>query len=159
MALIKNLHLLDSFPEETLSKMEHAALQHHRYSNITFKIISKGNDGINIEIRQGKSPSENYFNAKRLVEITKETFGPLLADIKLKVGTQPYTPPVVDVVDPDWINKEMFQTGTKLKDIAKDTGIDYTNLSAMVNGKREISQVMKALFYFYFKAKSKGSNV
>lgn len=128
-------------------------MQQHRYASITFKIISVTDRGINVEIRQSKSAAENYFDAKRLVEIAHETWDPFVEGIKVMVGSQPYRRPPVDVVDHLWIHKEMVRTGTRIKDIAEDTGVDYTTLSALSNGDKPLSQGMKAMFYYYFMAK------
>jgi hypothetical protein len=64
-----------------------------------------------------------------------------------------YDRPPVDTVDAEWINKQMLATGTKLKDIASDTGLTYTHLSALSSGADPLSQPMKALFYYYFMCK------
>jgi hypothetical protein len=57
------------------------------------------------------------------------------------------------VVNSGWISNEMKKTDIRLKDIATDTGIDYSQLSGLITGNRELSQPMKALFYFYFQWK------
>lgn len=57
----------------------------------------------------------------------------------------------VNVVTPDWAQERMNQRKVNLKQLEKDTGIDRGNLSNWVNGKRPMSQPVKALFYYYFK--------
>jgi DNA-binding Xre family transcriptional regulator len=44
----------------------------------------------------------------------------------------------------------MLKKGVKFNDLVTDTGLDKTNISAWVNGKRDMSQIVKAMFYFYF---------
>jgi len=161
MALIKNLHLLtddldgNGLSGEDIDKMEHAALQHKRYSNITFKIVGVLPGKIIFKPVQGKNAGGNYFSIKRLIEITHETFDRFFPGKKILVQPVVFKESPANKVDATWINDRMLHLGVKLKDIASDTGIDYTQLSSLVSGSRPISQPMKALFWFYFESKSK----
>lgn len=153
MGQIKNIHLLTDQDEQALAKMEHAATEHKRYSSIVFKIVDHSPQGVIIQIIQGKSAAGIYHNQKRLIEITHETFDRFFNGKKIKVHAIPYDIPKTSEVDAKWIADRMLATGTKLKDIAKDTGLDYTSLSALVNGTRPLSQTTQAMFYFYFQTK------
>lgn len=150
MNIIKNLNKL-GLDEPVLVKMEHAAIEHKRWNNITFKIVEA--DPLIIQVTQGKNAAGAYHDQKRLIEIVHETFDRFFPDQKIKVHPIPYVQPESDKVDPKWINEQMLRTGTRLKHIAEETGIDYTHLSALVNGSKPLSAPLKALFYFYFKTK------
>lgn len=154
MNTFKNIHLLtDIVKPGDLDKMEMAAVQHRRHSNITFKVKEVGKAKVTIQIAQAKNSGGNYFGQKRLVEIVHETFDRFFPETKLQVHPIAYVESPVNKVDTEWINRKMLEAQVKLKDIAEETGIDYTQLSSLVSGARPLSQPMKALFYFYFGTK------
>ncbi|TDQ12178.1 XRE family transcriptional regulator [Pedobacter metabolipauper] len=158
MSVIKNLHKLlhlQYFSTDHLNKLEAGAALHLKYSNISFKIIEMNikNSSVVVKTEQGKHLSENYADEVRLIELTRELFS-VLDGAKILVHPIPYKPPIIDVVNPAWINDKMLNNGVRIKDIQADTGIDKTNLSAWINGTRPMSQPVKAMFYFYFKLNS-----
>jgi hypothetical protein len=153
MALLKNIHMLSDLDQKSVDLMEHAALQHKRYSNITFKIVEVAPKKVIIQAVQGKSAAGNYQTQKRLVEIVHETFDRFFPGKKIHVHAVPFKESMANRVDPDWIRGKMTATGIRLKDIASDTGIDYTQLSALITGVNPLSQPMKALFWYYFLSK------
>jgi hypothetical protein len=61
MAQLKNVHLLNDFREADIDKMEHAALQHKRYSNIDFKIVEYSPRKVIIQIGTGKECRRQLF--------------------------------------------------------------------------------------------------
>lgn len=152
MNQIKNLHLLTDVGEEEKLKMEHAGLLHARYSNITFKIVDYDDKKVTIQIAQGKSAAENHQNKKRLIEIVHETFDRFFPKRKILVHPIEFVESPATSIDETWINKQMLEHGITLKQIATDTGINYTQLSALITGRNPLSQPMKALFWYYFAA-------
>ena len=153
MDAIKNFHKFSgsrTIGPRSLISLDEAAALHLRFSNITFKVISASPDGLIIQTRQGKHLSENYADANRLVELTKELFTKFINDtVPLTVHPVPYIMAITEVVDPQWISENMLKLGVKIKDISTDTGIDKTNLSAWINGVRPMSQPVKAMFYYF----------
>jgi len=134
---------------EQLEKLEFGAKLHRRHSRIEFKIISAAEDEIIVEVRQGKSPNGNHFEAARLIEITREWISPF-ADQIVHVRPIVYKAAVVDVVNSDWILAEMQRNKISLKKLCSDTGVDKTSMSAYVNGLKPLSQTVKSMFYYYF---------
>lgn len=155
MAEIKNIHLVTDLSEKDKTLMEHAGLEHRRHSSITFKIVGYEPKKVTIQVVQGKSAAGVYHNAKRLIEVVNETFGRFFREKKILVHTVPYVESPANHVDVKWVNKKMIETKTKLKDLADDTGIDHTQLRALITdtNPRPMSQPMKALFWYYFAAK------
>lgn len=152
MTHIKNIHLLtDIVTPADIKKMEHAAQLHKRYSNITFKVIEVTDKKVVFRVEQGRSSAGNYQSGKRLIEIVHETFARFFPDHRINAGPVPYRQPGPDQVTPEWIVKKMKATGTRLKAIADDTGLNYSYLSAITNGHEQLSQVTKAVFWYYFK--------
>lgn len=148
---IKNLHLLaEKVKPGDIDKMEIAALQHRRHNSIRFKIVEIGKGKVTIQIAQGKNAWGNYFPSKRLVEIVHETYDRFFPGMKVVVHPIPYVESPANKVDVEWVNRHMIEAQVKLKDIAQETGIAYTQLSELITGARPLSQPMKALFYFYF---------
>lgn len=151
--VIKGLHKLAPDEIEEVDKLEYAGLMHRRHNNITFKIVEVTDKQVSIQAAQGKNPSGNYFNKKRLIELVHEVFDRHIIGKRIVAHAIPYEESPVDTVDEKWIQSQMLETGTKLKDIVRDTGLNNTQLSTMLNGGKPFSQVMKAMFYFYFMSK------
>lgn len=152
--IIKNIHLISDLSEADQQKLNAGALQHKKFSRIGFKVLSMDEMAIKIQTTQGKTPQENYADEKTLIERTKELFSIFFPDKKIIVNAAPYKENLTAQVTPEYIRHEMVSNHIKVKDIVADTGIDKTNISAWVNGVRDMSQPVKAMFYFYFKVKS-----
>lgn len=156
--MVKNLkgrHYLDGIvPESDIELMEHAAHQHKQFNNIEFKILKVAGD-ITIKVTQGRNAAGAYHDVKRLVEIVHETFGRFFPGKRLIVHPVPFQESPAAAVDKQWVCDKMLKTGTRLKDLAADTGIDKTQLSRIINPESDfvLSQPMKALFWYYFLAK------
>jgi hypothetical protein len=144
--------LTDHSPGD-LEKMEAVALAHRKISGITFKIVDYNDKKVIIQIVQGKHAARNYHPPRRLVEIVHETFDRFFPDHRVMVQPIPFKESPVNKVDPEWIRKRMLREHIKIKDIAEDTGIDRSQLNALISGNRPLSQPMKALFWLYFQVK------
>lgn len=154
MAVIKNIHLLgERVSPADQDKMEHGALQHKRYSNISFKIVEVKPSSVTFQVVQGRSAQNNYQSKARLIEIVHETFGRFFPESKILVHAVPYKKPATNVVDYMWIKKQMLKLGIKVKQMADETGVDHTQLTAYMNGTRPLSATVKAMFFFYFETK------
>ena len=149
MAEIKNVHLMEDIPSAELEKLEKGALMHRQYSGITFKVMEYDSKKAVIQVAQAKHVNENYFDKKRLIEITHETFDKFLGR-KIHVQPIPYAPSPVEKVDSNWVRKKMLDNGIKLKDMVGETGLNKTQLSPLINDSKPLSQVTKAMLYYYF---------
>lgn len=150
---LKNIHYLHDVGDKEKEMMEHAAGEHLRFGNITFKIIKYDGDLVAIRVSQEKNAAGAYHDVKRLVEIVRETFDRFFPGKEVHVNAVEYIQSPAADVTPKWINKMMLETETKLKDICNDTGLDKSNISPLVNGEKPLSQSMKAMFYYYFLSK------
>ncbi|MDO9554518.1 hypothetical protein [Rhodonellum sp.] len=149
---IKNLRLInDLLTVDQLIKLEHGALQHQKYSRIEFKVLEVKDNAITIRVSQEQSPKENYLTSKDLSDRTKELFGLFLPGFTIHARALAYVPPKVDAVTPGWVQTQMQRKGMEQKDILETTGLDKTNLSAWISGKRSMSQPVKAMFYYMLK--------
>ena len=147
MNTIKNIHYLD-LSENDLSNLDKSAGLYASNSNITFKIVKYDDQVLVVEVRQDKNAKDKYLEAKELAKRANDLFGHFYPDLDIKVGTKPYKPPVVDVVDPDWIESNMSRKGMRLKDIRDITGISSPALSRWITGSDPMSQPVKSMFYF-----------
>lgn len=151
---IKYLPLLNVIVGESdIALMEMAAREHRKYGNITFRIVEADDKKVVIGIAQGKSPTGKHQTQKRLIEIVHETFGRFFPDRKIQVHASPYVEPECNQVNQAWLASRMSKLKIRLKDIADETGLNYKHLSNITSGPEEISQAMKALFWYYFKVK------
>ena len=170
MHIVKNIERLGLSPD-SLATLQHRAEQHLRFSSLDFKVLDVERTGkanivemttesitaneipgaIVIRIRQGESHAGNHFDAKRLLEITHETFDDLLPEgWKIKIRPIPYRPSPPDIVTPEWLQEQRGQRPTK--EIAHDLGMDANMVSGYIGGKRPLSGVVRAMFFWYFEA-------
>lgn len=154
MSTIKNIHKISPLLSESdLSKLEAGAAQHKRYSNIEFKVLDVDQDPdkrLYLKVNQGKHLSENYQDLKGLVKLTKDLFARFFLDYSIHVHPTPFIQPKPNVVTSEWIEKRMLETGTRIVDMEKQTGIPKASLSAWINSKKPMSNIVKAMFYYYF---------
>lgn len=158
MNTIKNIHKLTGIiPDESIANLEAGAALHLRNSNITFKIIKVADKELHVRTEQGKHLSENYATTQILIDRTRQLFSRFLPGYMIYTHPIPFAPSIVEVVTPEWLQNKMLIKKISIKEICGDSGIDKTNISAWVNGIRPMSQPVKAMFYFYFKAYEPGN--
>jgi hypothetical protein len=148
MGVIKNIEALGSLNELELQKLEAGAAMHMQYSRIEFKVLEVNENDITVRVTQGESPAGNYLTSKELVNRAKDLFSFYLPGKTIHVRAFPYSVPKVEAVGPEWIQKQMHSKGVSQKTIVEETGIDKTNVSAWITGKRPMSQPVKAMFWF-----------
>jgi hypothetical protein len=150
MSTLKNIHYLD-LPDKDKENLNKSAGLYAANSNITFKVLKVDGKELVVEVRQGKNQKDKYLDTSELIDRAKKLFNHFYPDHDVHVRPKPYQRPPADNVTPDWIQKRMNDRGISLKQIEGATGVDKTNLSAWINGKRPMSQPVKAMFYFMLK--------
>lgn len=138
--------LLDSIDAEKLVK---GAERHMETANMNFTILSATAEDIEIEVTQGETKSGRYASETTLASRTTALFAKFLPKAKLHIHAQTFAPSPASTVTTAWIDSKMQQKGVRIKQIAFDTGIDRESISDWVTGKRSMSQIVKAMFYFY----------
>lgn len=157
MAELKNIHQLEGvLPADVLNKIEAGALLNRRHASIIFKIkeVDADKKSITIQVVQEKNSLDKYLTTKELVNRTLDFFEKFFHGWAIHAHATPYAEPVVNEVTDGWLRKVMKDNNINVKTIVADTGIDKTNISAWVNGKRPMSQITKSLLYYYFKYKT-----
>lgn len=150
MSSIQNLHLLETMINaERLIKLDKAAARHQEQSNTNFTVHSVTEDQIEVETIQGETTSGKYATESTLVKRTKDLFSKHLPGMEVIVKVQTFQASPSSLVNTAYIEKMMQQKGIRIKQIAFDTGIDREDISDWVTGKRKMSQIVKALFYYY----------
>lgn len=150
MSNIENLSLLSGLVSpEKIIKLEAAAARHKQQSNISFAIRSVGDQVIEVLAVQGEKASGTYASEATLVKRTQDLFNKFPSAITIHVVAETHLPSPASLVDVSWIEKKMNERGVRIKQIAFDTGIDRESIADWVNGKRGMSQIVKAMFYFY----------
>ncbi len=144
---VKNSALLGLSPTDA-ETLETRAQMHLRYSSIDFKVLEVRPDAVVIRVRQKRSHAENYFDTKRLIGILHETFDDMVGGRKIEPRPYPFRPAPPDVVDGKWLEQQRGQQ--RVKDIAADLGMDANMVSGYLTGKRPLSGVARAMFYWYF---------
>lgn len=154
MNTIKNIHKLAGIvPAADIEKLETGAAMHLRHANISFKIIKIFDNELHVLAEQGRHLSENYADKNTLVTRARELFEKFIPGKTIYIHAVPFVESPVNIVDPGWISKQMLNKGIKLKDITKDSGLNNTQLSAVISGDKPLSQIMKAFLYYYFAGK------
>lgn len=153
MSYIKNIPILsDILDESTIKELDAAAAIHLKQSNIEFALVSFENNTLVVDTEQGKT-SGNYANFKTLIKRTGEVFDKHLpSGCRLLVNAKEFEESPAMVVNPAWIDRKMIEKEVRIKQIAFDTGLDRKDISGWVTGERTMSQIVKAMFYFYFKS-------
>jgi hypothetical protein len=150
MSTIQNIQKLENhLNTEQLTKLEKAAERHAAQSNIVFKIHSVEDNAIEVETIQAETPSGKYASEATLIKRTEDLFRKSLPNYNIKVSTETFLPSPASLVNASWIDKKMKKKGVRIKQIAFETGIDRESISDWVTGKRSMSQIVKAMFYFY----------
>jgi len=136
---------------EQITKLGKAAERHQRESSIIFTIKYADEHITEIECRQEENKSGNYATEAALVKRTQELFTRFLLQSQLVILPVTFRPSLASAVTPTWLEQKMNEKGIRIKQIAFDTGIDRESISDWVIGKRNMSQIVKAMFYYYFK--------
>jgi hypothetical protein len=124
---------------------------HQHHSGVTFRILEQTKEALTISVKQDPKLLENLFDAKKLAEIVKETFSPHTnLAVRVRVITPTSGPP--DVVTSEWILNIMSKYHISNKTLVEDLGVEKASISAYVNGQKPLSDVVRAMFYFYFKS-------
>jgi len=150
MSSIQNINLLDTLlSTEKIIKLDKAASRHQEQSNTNFNIRSANAKNIEIATAQGETSSGKYATETALIKRTEDLFRKYLPDYKITVSPETFQASPTSVVNTAWIEKMMLAKGIRIKQIAFDTGIDRESVAEWVTGKRSMSQIIKALFYYY----------
>jgi hypothetical protein len=150
MSIILGLEKVqDLLTSEDIALLERAASIHKDQSNIEFCILGMDDNTLSIETTQGETRSGKYANQTTLVKRTMEVFEKSLPAYTIKVEAMPFLPNPTSVVTTSWLEKKMKEKGVRIKQISFETGVDRDSISDWVTGKRAMSQIVKAMFYFY----------
>jgi hypothetical protein len=150
MSTIQNINYLEPLLSvEELIALDKAAARHTEQSNINFKITSASDQTLRVETTQGETSSGKYASDQTLAKRTEDLFKKRLPEFKIVISTNTVQPSLASVVNVSWIERKMLEKGLRIKQIAFETGIDRESISDWVNGKRSMSQIVKAMFYFY----------
>ena len=135
--------------QAAIEKLEKAAQRHVSSANMTFTLLLATEATLEIEVTQAETKSGNYATEATLISRTQELFGNFFPKVKLNIFPVTYAPSLASVVTTAWLETKMQQKGVRIKQIAFDTGVDRESISDWVTGKRSMSQIVKAMFYFY----------
>ena len=155
MNVVKAVHKIkDLLSVEQLERLEQMALQYQRYARIFFKImaLNKEKNELVIAVWQERSPADNYLDEAALMERARGLFAPLFEGWDLRIGATKYIEAPAQVVTPEWIQERMNRYKVGNKQLVKDLGLAKAEISALVNGHREMGIRTKGLFYYYFKS-------
>lgn len=141
--------LSERLKAEELEELDAAAAVHQKQSNIEFRIIEVEEDVMHIETSQSETRSGKYAKEAALVKKTHEVFDRWFPGLKLQIQVSPHLPSPATVVTTAWLERKMNEKGVRIKQIAFDTGVDRESIADWVSGKRSMSQIVKAMFFFY----------
>lgn len=154
--IVKNIHKIKDFiSQEIYDKIEYAGLLYRRHSRIYFKIISVNADekDIVLKVWQEKNSQEKYLDSKELIERGKELITTFFEGWAIHIHPTPYQEAPAEIVTPEWIQAQMNTHKISSKKLVEDIGIAKAEISALINGHREMGIRTKGLFYYYFRCK------
>ncbi|MFW0718372.1 XRE family transcriptional regulator [Pedobacter sp. N23S346] len=150
MSTIENAAMLENFiTSEKILKLEAAAARHKEQSNISFTVTAIKDHTIEILTVQNETLSGKYASEATLIKRTEDLFRKISPEFKIVVSAETHLPSPANLVNVPWIEKKMQEKGVRIKQIAFDSGIDRESIAEWVTGKRSMSQIVKAMFYFY----------
>jgi hypothetical protein len=150
MTTIENVNKLSGILDnEQIKQLEGAAFVHEQQSNVTFKIIDVSENRVHIGVSQAEKNSKVYATEATLIKRTHEVFDKWLRSFTLQIEPTTALPSPVSIVNVQWLEKKMLEKGLRIKQMAFDTGVDRESIAEWVAGKRPMSQIVKAMFYFY----------
>lgn len=155
MTVIKGLDKLQGIiGEKEVAQLNKAATTHKKFSNIVFEIEDADESALTVLVEQEQNSSGNYANQRTLIKRAHEVFDKVVpSSVQLNVKAQEYFESPTTKVTPQWIEQQMLDKEVRIKQIAFDTGINKSDISAWLNGIKPMSQIVKALFYYYFSSK------
>lgn len=122
-----------------------------RYSGVYVYYVRENDNAVYLKAVQKKNHADKYASQKEIADAVKSNFAEF-TDKTIHVGVQLYKVAPVDVVNPEWVKKEMQRKSIRVKHIEADFGIGRAEISAMINGHKPIGQRSKAAFFYYFKS-------
>lgn len=151
MSTIQGIDILKKqLTQKQLDQLEKAAHIHKSQSNIEFNILMVEDGILQILVQQLENRSGKYANRSTLTKRVHEVFDKWMPAYKIQVQVQEFRPSVAAVVSPKWLEQMMEEKGVRIKQVAFDTGVDRESIAGWVSGTRTMSQIVKAMFYFYF---------
>lgn len=152
MQTIKGIdQLLGIISQDQMDKLEKAAKRQLEQKNISYTILSFGESEVKVAVEQSENRSGKYASVATLEKNAQEVFKKQLPNMELNIVANPFLPSPVNTVDPKWLENKMEEKGVRIKQIAFDTGIDRETIADWVTGKRQMSQLVKAMLFFYLK--------
>lgn len=150
MPIIAGIETLKALlDKEKLAALEQAAEIHKAQANIQFSIKEIHGNKIFVEASQSETRSKKYATEATLIKRAHEVFDKWIPDFELEIEPTAYGVTPASVVTPSWLEKKMKEKDVRIKQIAFDTGVDRESIADWVSGKRSMSQIVKAMFYFY----------
>jgi hypothetical protein len=147
--MIKNLNLIKNLlSKEKLQKLEAHAQVFDQSSKINFEIIEVVDNEISILVTQGNAKPEYLTSQKELEKRGKSFFEFYLPDHVIQINSNGRGPTPVEIVNPDWIQKQLKNKGITLHKIAMETGIEKKRLSNWLSGTQTMSATVKAMFWY-----------
>ncbi|WP_372472628.1 hypothetical protein AB4865_07345 [Capnocytophaga sp. ARDL2] len=157
MSIVKGFYKIEPFlSDEQKKDFEGYAVQYAKFFRLYFKIITINTEtkDLLISAKQEKKPTNTpYFTAKEIIGETKKFFSDYFPTFDLKVSAEEYSHPKSDEITPELLQTLIQKHKLKIKDIQKETGLEMSNLSMWINGKRPMSKIVQNMFYYYFKTK------
>lgn len=151
MQTIKGIdQLLGIISQYQIEKLEKAA-KRQLEKNISYTILSIGENQVKVAVEQSENRSGKYASVATLEKNAQEVFKKQLSNMELNIVANPFLPSPVNTVNPKWLEDKMEEKGVRIKQIAFDTGIDRETIADWVTGKRQMSQLVKAMLFFYLK--------
>jgi hypothetical protein len=146
MNTIKNIQKIKELITDNI-QLEKGAAMYKRHAGIEFKVLKVENKTITIQTVQHKHFTGKYLTKKELMNRGEELFKRFLPDFTIHIQAIPFTLHPAQAIDTEWVQSEMAKSNLKVKDLVEITGLEKSNISAWVNGKRPMSNIVKSLFY------------
>jgi hypothetical protein len=148
---MKNLELLP-IAEEKKKRLSKFDRMYRQNARIFTDVVSFEDNSVILRVEQKERVNNVFLTRKELVERARKMVKDELPDNwKIIVSAVDSNRDDIDKISPDWIKNRMKKLGIKAKHICKNTGIDKSTISSVLNGENELTKWHKTAFYYMFK--------
>ena len=147
---MKGIEKITFITDEQRDLLIQSARQYKRYVRIYIEVVDIIEHTLYIKIKQMENQTDKYLSAKDLTKRALEVFeGVIPVGYELNIVAVPLKP--ISEVDLDYINKKKEELGLSDVDLSRLLNIRPENISRLMNGKRGLTKLGEAAFYYLFK--------
>lgn len=124
-----------------------------RFARIYFRVheYNEKRKDVTVKVWQDRNVSGKYLSVEELRERAREVFNMLPEGMRLHVHARTFAAYGIDEVDIDYITEQMEKLNLKQADLVDYLNINKSTISSWLSGSKELTNIHKAMFFYFFK--------